>query len=274
MRLPLAAHKDPQEIFNVLLEHLVPHKYSWTPHWAIGGLDLSPTNAVINIWGATILVILIFMTAASKPKIVPKGIQNMIEVAMSFVKEQIVDSVMKPSDAKTWFPFVATIFFFIFMMNAIGLIPYVGYTPTSNVFVTAALAVGVYVLAVFIGVARHGPFKFFSKTLVPDGLPGKGVGKAAVVFFFVIIEIISQIARPFSLAVRLFANELADHVILLIFAGFIFLAGGVLLVAIVPLSVALEVVFTMFALFVAFIQAVIFAFLSTIYINDALHPGH
>jgi F-type H+-transporting ATPase subunit a len=109
---------------------------------------------------------------------------------------------------------------------------------------------------------------------VPDGLPGKGVGKAAVVFFFVIIEIISQIARPFSLAVRLFANELADHVILLIFAGFIFLAGGVLLVAIVPLSVALEVVFTMFALFVAFIQAVIFAFLSTIYINDALHPGH
>jgi F-type H+-transporting ATPase subunit a len=274
VRLPLQSSKDPAEIFNVLLEHLVPHHYSWTPHWVIGGLDLSPTNAVINIWAATILVILIFVTAASKPKIVPKGLQNMIEVALNFVKEQIVDSVMKPSDGQTWFPFIATIFFFIFMMNAIGLIPYVGYTPTSNVFVTAALAVGIYVMAVCIGIARHGPFKFWSKTLVPAGLPGKGALKVAVVFFFVIIEVISQIARPFSLAVRLFANELADHVILLIFVGFIFLAGGVLLVAIVPVSVALEVIFTMFALFVAFIQAVIFAFLSTIYINDALHPGH
>src|SRR3981081_1477524 len=106
MRLPMQ-HKDPAEIFKVLLEHLVPHHYSWAPVWKIGKIDLSPTNAVINIWGATILVILIFMVAASKPKIVPKGIQNLIEVALNFVREQIVDAVMSPSDAKTWFPFVA-----------------------------------------------------------------------------------------------------------------------------------------------------------------------
>jgi F-type H+-transporting ATPase subunit a len=272
--MTLLAAKDPQQIFATLLEHLVPHRYSWTPTWKFGRIDLSPTNAVLNIWAATALVILLFWLAASKPSIVPKGIQNLIEVAMSWVKENVVDSVMKPSDARAWFPFIATIFFFILILNSIGLVPYLGYTPTSNIFVTAALAIGVYLLAVCIGMARHGFFKFWKATLVPSGLPGKGIMKALVTGFFLLIETISQIARPFSLAVRLFANMLADHVILLIFVGFIFIASGVILVPILPLSLVLEVVFTLFALFVAFIQAVIFAFLSTIYINDALHPGH
>ncbi|HLF70033.1 MAG TPA: F0F1 ATP synthase subunit A, partial [Actinomycetota bacterium] len=150
-------------------------------------------------------------------------------------------------------------------------IPWVGFTPTSNIMVTGALAIGVYLLAISVGMARHGIFKFWVKTLVL-----KDISKPLLILM-VPIEIVSQLARPFSLAVRLFANMLADHVILLIFVGFIFLAGakfGIGHVIIIPISMVFEIVFTFFALFVAFIQAVIFAFLSAIYINDALHPGH
>jgi F-type H+-transporting ATPase subunit a len=157
-------------------------------------------------------------------------------------------------------------------MNAIGLIPYIGFTPTSNIYVTAALALSVYLLAISLGMVRNGVLTFWKKTLIPPGIP------KVMIPLMVLIEIVSQIARPFSLAVRLFANMLADHVILLIFVGFIFLVGGGAFtlghLAVVPLAMALEVVFTAFAMFVAFIQAIIFAFLTTIYLNDALHPGH
>lgn len=269
--LAQAAAEKPSP-FEILLEHIVPHKYFWAPTWKLGSIDLTPTNAVINLWLAAIVVMLIFWTAASKPKLVPKGIQNLIEAATDFVKDNVIYSVMSPSDGRTWFPFIGTIFFFVFFMNALGLIPYIGFTPTANIYVAGALALGVYLLAISIGVARHGFFTFWKKTLVPPGIP------KPLLILMVPIELVSQIARPFSLAVRLFANMLADHVILLIFVGFIFLVGGGTLVwahiVMVPVAMLLEVIFTAFGLFVAFIQAVIFAFLSTIYINEALHPGH
>jgi F-type H+-transporting ATPase subunit a len=266
---------EEESPFIKLLEHLVPHRYGWSPKIALGPIDMTVTNAVVNIWLAAFLVVVLFWAASRKRAIVPRGIQNAIEVSVDWVKDNIVYTVMKPADARVWFPYIGTIFFFIFFLNAVGLIPYIGYTPTSNIYVTLAFAVGVYGLAVAIGISRHGFFTFWRKTLIPEGLPGKGpVSRGLTKGFFFVIETISQIARPFSLAVRLFANMLADHVILLIFVGFIFLASGIFLVLMVPVAMALEIVFTAFALFVAFIQAVIFAFLSTIYINDALHPGH
>lgn len=269
--LLLAQAAEEPSPFLELIEHLSPHHYSWTPSWVIGGVDLSPTNAVLNIWLAAFLCGWIFWMAASKPRLVPKGLQNAIEVAMDFVKDNIVYSVMNAKDGRMWFPFIGTTFFFIFFMNAVGLIPYIGFTPTSNIFVTAALAIGIYLMAIAIGMARHGVLKFWIKTLVPPDVP------KPMLVLMVPIEFISQLARPFSLAVRLFANMLADHVILLIFVGFIFLVGTSFAfghIIVIPVAMVFEIVFTMFAIFVAFIQAVIFSFLSTIYINDALHPGH
>jgi len=275
----LAAEAEKPSPFLVLLEHLVPHQYGWAPEWHLGPLNMTITNAVVNIWLAAFAVIFIFWIAASKPKLVPTGMQNAIEVATDFVKDNIIYAVMSPKDGRAWFPFIGTIFFFVFFMNALGLIPYIGFTPTSNIWVTATLALAVWLLAVMLGMIKHGPFTFWRKTLIPEGIPGKNpIVKGLATLFFLIIETISQIARPFSLAVRLFANMLADHVILLIFVGFIFLVGGgtfaIAHIAVVPVAMLLEVIFTAFGLFVAFIQAVIFAFLSTIYINDALHPGH
>jgi F-type H+-transporting ATPase subunit a len=272
--LAAEAAEEPSP-FLVLLEHLNPHHYSWAPTWMLGPIDLSFTNAVLNIWIAAFLTVGVFWVAASKRSIVPKGIHNFVEVSMNWVKDNMVYSVMKPADGRVWFPYIATIFFFIFFLNLVGLVPWIGFTPTSNIWVTLAFAFGVYGLAVAIGISRHGFFTFWKKTLIPEGLPGKSaVTKALVTVFFFFLEIISQLARPVSLAVRLFANMVADHVILLVFVGFIFLVSGIFLVIMVPVAMTLEIVFTAFALFVAFIQAVIFAFLSTLYINDALHPGH
>lgn len=257
--------------FEALMSHLTPHKYGWSPEIHIGPFDMTITNAVVNMWLAAGLVMLIFWIGVSKPSIVPKGIQNFLEVAHNFVKDNIVYNVMSASDARTWYPFIGTIFFFILMMNLVGLIPYIGFTPTSNIFVTVALALAVYLLAIGIGMVKHGFFTFWKKTLIPPGLP-----KLLIPLMF-LIEIVSQLARPFSLSVRLFANMLADHIILLIFVGFIFLVGTTFSLAhllVIPIAVGFEIIFTGFALFVAFIQAVIFAFLSTIYINEALHPGH
>ncbi len=270
--LILAVEEPPQESpFVELINHLSPHQYGWAPHWEIAGIDLSITNAVLNMWLAAALSVGVFWVAASKGGLVPRGLRNAVEVAIDFVKSNIVYSVMNAKDGRSWFPLIGTLFFFIFFMNAVGLIPWLGFTPTSNIWVTATLAVGVYLIAVVIGMARHGPLKFWLRTVVPGDVP------KAMLPLMIPIEIISQLARPFSLAVRLFANMLADHVILLIFVGFIFLVGTSFVfghLIIIPVAMVMEVVFTAFALFVAFIQAVIFAFLSTIYINDALHPGH
>ena len=268
--LAAEAAEEPSP-FETLMSHLTPHRYGWAPEWQFGPFDLSITNAVFNMWLAAALVVLMFWIGASKPKIVPKKFQNFLEIVHNFVKDNIVYNVMTAKDARTWYPFIGTIFFFILMMNLVGLIPYFGFTPTSNLFVTAALALSVYLLAIGLGMVKHGVFTFWKKTLVPPDIP------KMLLPLMIPIEMVSQLARPFSLAVRLFANMLADHIILLIFVGFIFLVGTTFSLAhlvVIPIAMIFEVVFTAFAIFVAFIQAVIFAFLSTIYINDALHPGH
>lgn len=255
--------------FTELTGDLGPRLYNWAPTWKIGAIDLSPTNAVLNIWAASLLCVLIFWMAAKKRELVPGGLQNAIEVMVDFVKVNIVYSVMSTKDGRTWFPFVGTVFFFIFFLNILGLVPRVGFGSTANIFVTGAMAVMVYLLAITIGMSKNGVVTFWKKTLIPPGLP-----KIMVPLMFV-IEIISQLARPLSLAVRLFANMLADHLMVLVFAGFIFLAAGTAVIyGILPISLVFMIIFTAFAIFVSFIQAVIFAFLTTIYINDALHPGH
>lgn len=268
LALALAEKAKEPSPFDEVIIHLSPHQYSWAPTWKVGSIDLSITNAVVNIWLAAGLVMLLFWIATRQPKMVPSGVQNVVESSIDWVKTNIVYSVMSAKDGQTWFPFIGTFFFFILFMNAAGLIPLIGFTPTSNIYLTAVLALMVYLTAVVIGVARHGFINFWKKTLVPPGLPGWLKGPMFV------IEILSQLARPFSLAVRLFANMLADHLLILIFIGFIFLGSGIIAYIVLPVAVVAAVAFTMFGMLIAFIQAAIFAFLATLYINDALHPGH
>jgi F-type H+-transporting ATPase subunit a len=167
-----------------------------------------------------------------------------------------------------FFPFVFSIFMFVLTLNMLGLIPY-AFTVTSHIIVTAALAITVFLTVLIYGLWRHG-LHFFN-LFVPKGVP------IYILPLIVAIEILSFVSRPISHSVRLFANMLAGHITLKVFAGFIILLGGSLgAIGWVGSMLPFAMVVVLFALetLVAFLQAYVFAILTCIYLNDAIHPGH
>src|SRR6201999_2219932 len=160
-------------------------------------------------------------------------------------------------EGQDYFPFVFTLFMFIFFGNLLGLIPY-GFTFTSHIIVTFALAAVVFIGVTIIGIARHGTH--FLRLFVPEGVP------LVLLFLLVPIELLSYLIRPFTLSIRLFANMLAGHTMLAIFGGF---AASVGLLAIFP--VALDVAILALEVLVAALQAYVFAILTCLYLRDALH---
>ena len=166
-----------------------------------------------------------------------------------------------------FFPFVFSLFMFILVPNLIGLIPY-AFTVTSHIIITAALALLVFLTVIVYGFYKNG-LNFF-KLFVPSGIP------IYILPLIVFIEVLSFLSRPISHSVRLFANMLAGHITLKVFAGFIILLGGLGIVGMAgaTLPLALMVALTALELLVAFLQAYVFAILTCIYLNDAIHPGH
>jgi F-type H+-transporting ATPase subunit a len=251
-----------------LMEHLQPHVLI---PLNIGGLDVSITNAVLTLWIACALVFLIMTLAGRMGKLVPKGLQNMMESLVSFAKNTLVVEIMG-EDGLVWFPFIATLFFFILFCDLLGLVPKM-FTPTSNINVTATLAVIVFICSQGAGILKHGIGGYCS-TFVPKGMPG-GIAGLVLKGFMIIIEIISMFARPFSLAVRLFANMTAGHLVIMVFISMIFMFQGTIIkIFITPTSVVMAVVMMAFEIFVSVLQAFIFAILASIYISLAVHPEH
>ena len=167
-----------------------------------------------------------------------------------------------------FFPFVFSLFMFILFLNMLGMLPLAGFTVTSHIVITAALALLVFFTVIIYGLWHNG-LRFF-KLFVPSGIP------IYILPLIVLIEVMSFISRPISHSVRLFANMLAGHITLKVFAGFIIMLGafgiGGWIGALLPL--ALTVALTALELLVAFLQAYVFAILTCIYLNDAIHPGH
>jgi len=251
-----------------LMEHLQPHVLI---PLNIGGLDVSITNAVLTIWIACALVFLTMTLAGRMGKLVPKGLQNMMESLVSFAKNTLVVEIMG-EDGLVWFPFIATLFFFILFCDLLGLVPKM-FTPTSNINVTATLAVIVFICSQGAGILKHG-IGGYCGTFVPKGMPG-GIAGLVLKGFMIIIEIISMFARPFSLAVRLFANMTAGHLVIMVFISMIFMFQGTIIkIFITPTSVVMAVVMMAFEIFVSVLQAFIFAILASIYISLAVHPEH
>jgi len=247
------------------MEHLQPHVY--VP-LKIGGIDISITNAVVAIWVASFLVFVTLILAGRAGRLVPTGLQNFMESLIQFARQVLVVEILG-EEGLPWFPFIATLFFFILYCNLLGLIPvFPGFTPTSNIYVTASLAVVVFICTHGAGIARHGIGRYF-KNFIPGGMP-KGIGGIIMTGFMLLIEIISHIARPFSLAVRLFANMTAGHLVILVFISMIFMISAF----ITPVSVVMAVVMMAFEIFVCVLQAFIFAILASIYISLALHAEH
>ncbi|WP_084395696.1 F0F1 ATP synthase subunit A [Henriciella aquimarina] len=231
----------------------------------IGGLDLSFTNASFYMLLGCVLIVAFFGMAASRGKLVPSRMQSIAEIGYGFVADMIRGAAGE--EGLKFFPFIFTLFFFVFFANMLGMIPY-AFTTTSHLIVTGALALLVISIVLIYGFYKNG-FKFL-KLFAPAGAPWP------IYILLVPIEVISFVARPVTLALRLFANMLAGHIMLKLFAGFaITLAslGGAYIV-IAPLAFGMGIALNALEFLVAGLQAYVFAILTCVYINDALHPAH
>lgn len=236
----------------------------WIPI-EVGGLDFSFTNSSAFMVATVVAAgAFLFLTTSSRG-LVPGRLQSISEMSYEFVASMLRD--LAGSHGMRFFPFVFSIFMFVLMANLLGLFPYF-FTVTSHIIVTFALALLVIGTVVVYGFLKHG-FGFL-KLFVPQGVP------AVVVPLVVLIEIVSFLSRPVSLSVRLFANMLAGHITLKVFAGFVtsLSAFGVAGAAGAVLPLIMTVAITGLEFLVAFMQAYVFAVLTCMYLNDAVHPGH
>lgn len=229
------------------------------------GLDLSFTNSslyMLIIVGLTTL----FLTASMSGRaIVPGRMQSLAEMSYELVAGMIRSTA--GSEGLKYFPLIFSLFFFILFANLIGMFPY-AFTVTSHIIVNFVLALIVILAVVGIGLARHG--LGFLRLFAPSGIP------LWLMPLMIVIEVISFLIRPVTLSVRLFANMLAGHIMLKVFGAFVVMLSGIgavgILAAIIPFLGTIAV--TGLEFIVAFLQAYIFAILSCIYLNDALHPSH
>ncbi|HEX2215369.1 MAG TPA: F0F1 ATP synthase subunit A [Xanthobacteraceae bacterium] len=232
----------------------------------IGGHEIALTNSALFMGIAVVGISLLMIGATAGRSLVPGRTQSLAEISYEFVADMI-RSTAGP-DGMRFFPFVFTLFMFILVLNMLGMIPLGGFTVTSHIVITAALALLVFFTVIIYGLAHNG-LKFF-RLFVPSGIP------IYILPLIVLIEVMSFISRPISHSVRLFANMLAGHITLKVFAGFVVMLGalgiGGWIGAVLPL--ALTVALTALELLVAFLQAYVFAILTCIYLNDAVHPGH
>ena len=220
------------------------------------GLDVSINKAVIMMWVVVGLAAFLLVKAGRSRRMVPTKLQSLGELLVGFIRDIILDTMGK--DGLRFFPFIATLFVFILFSNLLGLIPGT-YTVTSQIIVTAVFALTVYAISIVMGFVLHG-VKFLG-ILVPPGTPGW------LLPLMIPIELVSQLARPISLAVRLFANMTAGHTILGVLFGLAI--GGGLLIGWLPF--AFTIAMNGLEVGIAFIQAYIFTTLTCVYIGDAFH---
>jgi len=221
----------------------------------LGRLDLSYTNSSLLMTIAAVLITTLMVAATRNAALVPGRLQSLVEMLYDFIAKMVDDNV--GDEGKRYFPFLFTLFMFVLFGNLLGMIPY-SFTFTSHIVVTFALAATVFIGVTLIGLARHG-FRFFS-LFVPHGVP------APLLILLVPIELLSYCIRPFSLAIRLFANMVAGHTMLVIFAGFVAPLGFFFFA-----PIAMDAALVLLEFLVAVLQAYVFTILSCLYLNDAIH---
>jgi F-type H+-transporting ATPase subunit a len=245
---------DPIEQFNIEKLFTIGH---------IGNQEIAFTNSSAYMFGSVALISLLMIGAGRQ--LVPGRFQSVAEISYEFVANTIRSNAGK--DGMKFFPLVFSLFMFIAVSNIIGVIPY-NFTIASHLIVTVVLAMIVFLTVLIYGFYKNG-LKFF-KLFVPSGIP------IFILPLVVFIEVFSFFLRPISHSVRLFANMLAGHIALAVFASFIPMLAGLGIAgyagAVLPLGMVIAL--TALELLVAFLQAYVFTILTVIYINDAIHPGH
>jgi len=241
----VAIELHPLEQFAI--ERIIPIR--------IGSLDLSYTNAALMMTIAVVLVTALMVLATRRAALVPGRWQSVAEMLYEFVADMVDSNIGQ--GGRRFFPFIFTLFTFILFANLLGMIPY-SYTTTSQIIVTFALAAVVFILVTTIGIVRHG--FYFLSLFVPHGVP------KVLLLLLVPIELLSYFIRPFTLSIRLFANMLAGHTMLAIFGGF---AASIGFLAFFP--TAIDVLLVGLEFLVAVLQAYVFAILTCLYLNEAVH---
>ncbi len=237
-------------------------------------IAFSGTPAALNKVGlitiaAAVITLALFFIAGKQKRLVPSGVQNLMESAIEFINNAIVLDVMGP-EGMPWAPYLTGLFFFIFFCNIFEVIPFIQMPATARMSVPAPLALMVWVTFIVVGIKSQGLGRYFKNSVVPSGVPGP------LLIMLIPLEILSNfIVRPFALAVRLFGNMLAGHLLLLTFAVlsealFIKSVG----IAILPLPFAMLTALTGYEIFVSALQAFIFTILSALYIAEAMKAQH
>ncbi len=230
-----------------------------------GGHEIAFTNSSLYMVIAVLVIALLLVGATSGRSLVPGRMQSLAELSYEFVATTIRSTA--GSEGMKFFPLVFSLFMFILVANIVGLIPYT-FTITSHIIITVSLAMVVFLTVVIYGFTKNG--LHFFKLFVPSGIP------IFILPLVVFIEVFSFFLRPISHSVRLFANMLAGHIALKVFASFIPLLAGLGIAgyagAVMPLGMVIAL--TALELLVAFLQAYVFTILTCIYLNDAIHPGH
>jgi F-type H+-transporting ATPase subunit a len=231
----------------------------------IGSHEIAFTNSALFMAIGLGLILALMLGATRSRALVPGRLQAVAEMSYEFVAGTLRSTA--GSEGMKFFPLVFSLFMFILVLNVMGIIPYT-FTVTSHIIITVAFALLVFFTVIVYGFWKHG--LHFFKLFVPSGIP------IYILPLVTFIEVLSFLSRPVSHSVRLFANMLAGHITLKVFGGFVTMLGALgflgWLGAILPLG--LTVALTALELLVAFLQAYVFAILTCIYLNDAIHPGH
>jgi F-type H+-transporting ATPase subunit a len=228
------------------------------------GMNISITKHVVFMWIAVTILIVVLSAASRsyKKSLVPKGVSNLVELLIVFVRDEIV----RPTIGKGYerfLPYLLTVFFFILTCNFLGLLPYSA-TATSNISVTATLAVISFLVIQVGGMMKNGVFGYF-KGLIPHGIP------VFLLPIMLVVEILGLFTKPFALAIRLFANMTAGHIVILALLGLIFILQTYF---VAPVSIGFALFIYLLEILVALIQAYIFTMLSSLFIGMAVHQEH
>jgi F-type H+-transporting ATPase subunit a len=235
-----------------------------------GGQDISITKHVVMMWIACTILLVIFGLAARRAKDpVPRGLRNMLEVLILFLRDEVARKSI-PHGADRYMGYLMTTFFFILTCNLLGLVPSMA-TATGNISVTAGLAGVAFVMIQMGGIREYGVIKHF-KNLVPAGLP---LWLVPIMFA---LELLSMFIKPFALCIRLFANMMAGHVVILAFISLIFILSAmfspIVGLAVSPLAVGFALFVNVLEILVALLQAYIFTMLTAQFIGMSVHPAH
>ena len=228
---------------------------------SVNNINLSFTNSSLAMLLSSLFIIILMYLGTRKIQLVPGKMQTLLELSYEFIVEMISDNIGK--EGIKYLPFILSIFLFILIGNLFGMLPF-SFTWTSHIIVTFSIAFFIFIFVTVLAIFKHGIIKFLS-FFAPSGVP------KLMLVLLIPIEIISYLSRPISLSVRLFANMMAGHTLLKVIGSFVFvlgvnsyLIGGILPLAFLVALTGLEIV-------IAFLQAYVFAILTCLYINDAIH---